>query len=100
VIALPSLTDDEEKLLGLYYDILKVIPGLESKARYTLENRYSRLVDLATFVHFLDLCTLISHSFMSKIKAAGHKGRSDNCTSLCNDALDYIPRIKDVPNIE
>jgi hypothetical protein len=37
---------------------------------------------------------------MSKIEAAGNKGCSDNCTSLCNDALDYIPRIKDVPNIE
>ena len=37
---------------------------------------------------------------MSKIEAAGNKGRSDDCASLRNDALDYIPRIKDVPNIE
>jgi hypothetical protein len=29
-----------------------------------------------------------------------NKGRSDDCGSLRNDALDYVPRIKGVPSIE
>jgi len=48
-----------------------------------------------------DFCTLISHSsILFKIETTGNKGRSDDCSSLRNNALDYIPRIKDVPSIE
>jgi hypothetical protein len=29
-----------------------------------------------------------------------HKGRSDDCSSLRNNAIDYVPRIEDVPHID
>jgi hypothetical protein len=45
--------------------------------------------------------SLISHSsILFKIDATSNKGRWDDCSSLRNNALNYVPQIKDIPNIE
>jgi hypothetical protein len=100
-ITLRRLSEEEQQLLNLYRQILKIVPGLEAQVIYTLENRSSGLIELASYVRNQDLCAMISHLFISfKIDATSTKGRSDDCGSLRNNALNYIPQIKDIPKIE
>jgi hypothetical protein len=94
-----SLTEDEQELLEVYHKILTAIPTLESQLRYAVEHRSSGLVDLATYVCSSCLC-LRSFIHPFKIEAMGNKGCSDNCSSLCNNAIDYVPHIEDVPHID
>jgi hypothetical protein len=64
-----------------------------------VEHCASGLVNLAIYVHSLDMY-LISHSSIVKIEATGNKGCSNDCGTLCNAALNYIPCIKDLHNID
>jgi hypothetical protein len=100
VIALSCrLTEDEKELLNAYHKMLRIIPSLKAQVKYAVEHRASGLVDLAIYVRSLDMY-LISHSSIVKIEATGNKGRSDDCGTLRNAALDYVPRIKDLHNID
>jgi hypothetical protein len=79
--------------------MLRIIPSLGAQVQYTLEHHSSGLVNLADYVRSSPMYPT-SHSSIVKIEATGNKGRSDDCSTLRNAALDYIPRIKDLPNID
>ena len=88
-----------DRITENYQKILDSIKGLEEQIRWTLENDSGAINDLASMVSPRP-CLLCPCSPPSKLDRASSRGRSDDCGSLRDNGLKYIPRVEGVPDLE
>ena len=84
-----------------YQKILDSIRGLKEQIRWTLENDSGAINDLASMVSPRP-CLLCPYSLRlpSKLDHMSSRGRSNDCGSLYDNGLKYIPHVEGIPELE
>ena len=87
--------------LAIYRKVLKGVPPLRAQVKWALKYQFSALDKLSHFVR-LRSCSLILAFCLSspKLDKAASKGRSDDCGSLRDNGIRYIPHIPGIPQLE
>ena len=83
-----------------YRKILDSIKGLKEQIRWTLEYCPGAINDVASMVSHIPTRFQCPCSLPSKVDCASTKGRTNDCGSLHNNGLKYIPCIAGIPKLE
>jgi hypothetical protein len=79
---------------------LECVKGLEEQIKWTLENDPNAINDLALMVSHILARFLCCCSPPSELERASSRGCSDDCGSLRENGLKYIPRIEGIPDLD
>jgi hypothetical protein len=96
----PRHTSKNDRITENYEKILDSIKGLGDQIKWTLENNSDAINDLAWMVSRIPTFFQSPCSLPSELDRASAKGRSDDCGSLRDNGLKYIPRGEGLPVIE